>query len=452
MKVQSAKANWFTEEGTRLDASFHLSEGRGTKIKILKSPFPISTIGAVTKRIFYGNRSKRIYVAPQYGIPFLGSSDMLQADFCYAKHISKKKTPDLPSYFVEKGWTLVSRSGTIGNTSFTNDDFIGKAFSEHIIRVVPNLDLIKSGYLYAFLASKYGYSLLTQGTFGAVIQHIETHHIAGIPIPLLPEAEQQRIHDLIGKASQLRAEANRLLKYAVERLEFNLPEIQFKKHFSISALEFSKSRLRLDSTLQISAIEEFYKVCGITAQLKTVGNVSSKIFTPNIFKRNRVSNPLNGIPFLSGVNLLEAHPKFDDFLSRKTPNLNDYILREGWLAIQDSGSISSMGYVSLIPKFLDGVSATNNLIRVIPDIKNYNPYIYAFLKTQQGQQILKSLSYGTGQLHIDNNQIECLQVPIYQEIFEDVTEKVIAYKNSFNEAFELESMAINCIESTISSW
>jgi type I restriction enzyme S subunit len=453
MKVQSGTAHWFSDNGTRLDASFHLSEGRIAKKSIDKSPLGTIPLSKASKRVFLGGRFKRVFVDnPENGYPYLTASDMTKSEPFSGNYLSKKHTRNLNLLKIKKDWILISCSGSIGRTAFTNELFDGQIGTHDLIRVEPDPSVIPPGYLYAYLSSRYGFALLTQGTYGGVIQHIEPHHIAGMPIPILPRLEQQHIHELVEKAATLRVDANKDLSKAIIRLEHKLPKIQFKKQFIISSLEFTKPRLRLDATLQISAVEDFYKECSLTAQLKNIGEVSSKVFTPNIFKRIRVSNPQNGVPFLSGVNLLETHPKFDDFLSKRTPNLNDYILRDGWLAIQDSGSISSMGYVSLIPKFLDGVTATNNLIRVIPDVKNYNPYIYAFLKTQQGQQILKSLSYGTGQLHIDNNQIECLQVPIFQEIFEDVTGKVNAYKNSFNEAFELESMAIECIESAISSW
>ena len=134
------------------------------------------------------------------------------------------------------------------------------------------------------------------------------------------------------------------------------------------------------------------------------------------------------------------------------PNLADYVLREGWLALQDSGSITSMGYVSIVPKFLDGVTATNNLVRVVPGEINHNPYIYAFLKTAPGQAILRSFSYGTGQLHIDNGQISRLRIPIYEDLFASVTANVEAYSTKFSEAYQLETGAIARVEELVGSW
>ena len=63
----------------------------------------------------------------------------------------------------------------------------GMACSEDVLRVVPDPDRILPGYLYAFLSSKFGKSLVVGGTYGAIIPHIEPHHIASLPVPRLGE-------------------------------------------------------------------------------------------------------------------------------------------------------------------------------------------------------------------------------------------------------------------------
>ena len=454
MKLARAKTSWFTETGARLDASYHLSEGRQAKISIDNCPTGYSTLSQVTTGLFSGPRFRRHYVEnKEFGTPFLGGADTQKAEFNSDKFISNKLTRCLPDLMVGRGWTLLTRSGTIGLTSYTNDDFLDKAITEDVIRVVPNEEEVPSGFLYAFLSSRQGYALLTQSTYGGVIQHIEPHHIMDLPVPLLPSDEQQKIHAQIEESARLRGEANQLLAKAVGELEMLLPPLEFKNQYVAKSSVFISQRLRFDATVQLSAYSDYLEKASQSAKLKTVLSISKEVFTPNIFKRIRVENAANGVPFLSGTNLLESQPKFNNFLSRKMPKIDDYLLRNGWLALQDSGSLSSMGYVSLIHEFLDGAAATNNLIRVVPnDDDNHNPYLLAYFKTKQGQQILKSLSYGTGQLHIDNAQIAQLSVPIYQQVFESVTENVLAYSEHFNKAYELENAAIAHVEQTIDSW
>lgn len=114
---------------------------------------------------------------------------------------------------LQKGWTLITRSGTIGNCAFANAKHAQKLASEDVIRLVPN-NILREGYIYAYLASKQGYSLLTQGTFGAVIQHIEPAYVASLPIPVAPESFQQEVDDLIQESARLREEAADMLSMA----------------------------------------------------------------------------------------------------------------------------------------------------------------------------------------------------------------------------------------------
>lgn len=453
MTAKTGSSNWFTETGVRLDASYHLSEARQTKLRLDSAPIHVRSLREVTNAIFSGPRFKRYYVSnPECGVPFLTGSDMQKSDLSQTKYVSKKLTNSLAELMVEEGWTLITRSGTIGQMAYARTDFEGKAATEDVIRVIANGSDVLAGYLYAYLSSKVGYLLLTQSTYGGVIQHIEPHHIAGLPIPILPDVEQQTIHKAIQTAARLRVEANALLAEAVHTLQNRLPELKMPTSYVASSASLLGERLRLDATAHLTLIDQFLEEAGQNASLVTIESASERVFTPGIFKRMRVSDPNKGIPFLSGINLLEIAPKFDSFLSRKMPSIDDYILREGWLALQDSGSLSSMGYVSIVPKFLDGASATNNLIRVMPGEVNHNPYFFAFLKTTQGQQILKSFAYGTGQLHIDNVQIARLRIPVYQDLFDTISANVQAYSVKFNEAYQLETGAISRVEELVGSW
>lgn len=453
MITKTGSSAWFAETGVRLDASYHLSEARQAKTLIDKSPLGSLTLRDATKTVFLGGRFTRVYVTdPAKGYPYLTASDMIKSDPFSASYLSKVHTKNLGKLALKKDWILLSCSGSIGRTVYTNELFEGQVGTHDLIRIVPNSDKLPGGYVYAFLSSTYGFALLTQGTYGGVIQHIEPHHIAHLPIPILPDAEQQAIHTAIETAARLRVEANGLLEKSVQMLQKRLPDLIFPTSYVAKSDSFFGERRRLDATAHLTAIDRFFEAAGKDATLSTVDSVSNRVFTPGIFKRVRVSDPKKGVPFLSGINLLEVTPKFDSFLSRKMPAIGDYVLREGWLALQDSGSLSSMGYVSIIPKFLDGVTATNNLVRVIPSEKNYNPYIYAFLKTTQGQGILKSFAYGTGQLHLDNGQISRLRIPIYDDLFESITADIQAYSEKFSEAYKLETAAIARVEEVVGSW
>ena len=194
MKTSVINYSMSRQKGLRFDASFYLSDGLTARRKVESSPYGIFTIKDVSINIFYGNRAKRIYVTkPEHGIPFLSSSDILRANLENVKLASKQYTPCIEQMTLRKGWILISRSGTIGNCAFTNAKHAQKLASEHVIRINPN-NILKSGLVYAYLASQYGHSLLTQGTFGAVIQHIEPDFVASLPIPKFPKGDFYKLN------------------------------------------------------------------------------------------------------------------------------------------------------------------------------------------------------------------------------------------------------------------
>jgi len=94
-----------------------------------------------------------------------------------------------------------------------------------IMKVIPDASKIPAGYLHAFLRSDFGVPLVTAGTFGSIILHIEPHHIADLPVPRLGAVEEQA-HELIQRAADLRVEAAKLLETAGRMVnsQFGFPE------------------------------------------------------------------------------------------------------------------------------------------------------------------------------------------------------------------------------------
>ena len=125
MKTGLINNRCFKDNTMRIDPSFHLSEGQLVNQLIVQSTYGISSIGSASMNIFYGNRAKRIYVTKkEKGIPFLSSSDILQADIENVKLVSKKYTPGIDEMKLVEGWTLVSRSGTIGNCAYVDKRYL----------------------------------------------------------------------------------------------------------------------------------------------------------------------------------------------------------------------------------------------------------------------------------------------------------------------------------------
>ena len=115
--------------------------------------------------------------------------------------------------------SLITRSGSIGKVALVPKHWEHWIPSDHIIRIIPASDDI-AGYLNVFLASKYGYQLITHYTYGSVVDEIDDNHVRQIPIPLLRNGSiQDKINALALLANQKRYDAYKLEQQALEIME-----------------------------------------------------------------------------------------------------------------------------------------------------------------------------------------------------------------------------------------
>lgn len=110
----------------------------------------------------------------------------------------------------------------------------------------PDPKKIKSGYLYAFLLSRFGESLVRGSVYGSAIKHIEPHHITGLPVPRFNVGFESEIHELVEECAQLRADFQNELTSATEDFfkSVNLPElVDFNWHQQPRDLGFEVTQI-----------------------------------------------------------------------------------------------------------------------------------------------------------------------------------------------------------------
>jgi len=194
----------------RLEASFHNPIVHAAIESIHKCPSRKRTVGELAVDVIIGGRSKRNYVETAYGTPFLSGKNIIQSRPTDLKHVSNSETAGLEGLLLDRGWILVTRSGTVGRSCLVWHNFEQYAASEHILRIIPKKEEVDPGYLYAFLASDYGYQQIVRFRFGSVIDEISDNQLAQVIVPL-PSAERQKeIGDMIRLSYEKRADALRL--------------------------------------------------------------------------------------------------------------------------------------------------------------------------------------------------------------------------------------------------
>ncbi|TCK58383.1 type I restriction enzyme S subunit [Seleniivibrio woodruffii] len=195
----------------RFDGSYHLPlidiiedhiKKHAKDVKKLKDP-------TLSQKIILPGRFKRVYVDKNNGVPFFGGKQLLELSPNCEKYLSKAlhKERVAEQLLLKENCILVTRSGTIGKTNIVPKHLENWAANEHILRIFPFSSDI-SGYLYCWLNSEYGYSLITRNTYGAVVDEIDSNHLGDVSIPLLKNQDKQKeINSLVLKANQLRSDA-----------------------------------------------------------------------------------------------------------------------------------------------------------------------------------------------------------------------------------------------------
>ena len=223
MKEKLVSSAWLEEAGHRLDCGPYLSGAMEAKVLLAKMKAKKKPLRSLTKGgmagIFNGPRFPRTYVLDaQYGVPFLGSTDILQADLSFVPLLARRQVQAQPELVINEGWTLISCSGTVGRMAYSRPDMKGMAGSQHFMRVVADVNEVPSGYLHAYLSSRFGVPLVVGGTYGSIIQHIEPDHLADLPVPRLDDRIERQAHDKVAEAAKLRTEYQQQVQAATEKL------------------------------------------------------------------------------------------------------------------------------------------------------------------------------------------------------------------------------------------
>lgn len=451
----------------RLDSSYHLSTGNSSRRAVLSSPYGITNIGEYTDRVFYGNRARRIYVKKkESGVPFLSSSEILKADFNSVKLVSKLYTPNIEELALEYGWTLITRSGTVGKTAYCTNVHAGKLSSDHVIRVVPN-GKMKGGCLYCFLSSKYGYSLLTQGMFGAVIQSIEPKYIEGLPIPVFPDGLQESVDSLMQEAARLREEASMELNEAQTILmeKSQLPTLTIDdydfyglpvKDRKLSTFVRNKRNI---TTLSINAFNYSERIANLKKKI-TCNTIALEdaieggdFFSTGSFPRVEVK-PEYGIMLINQSDIFDEIIRGKHISKRgvKTDNLVEYgevmIAGVGTLGENETFCRTIFANEDLVGQLVSGEFIRMKSNGIIP-----SGYIYTWLNSEYGFRLIRHTQAGTKLCRPIQKMLLKQPIPVIEQESMDKIDSLVrsAHTKRF-EANKNELLAIRMVEQEIEKW
>lgn len=338
-----------------------------------------------------------------------------------------------------------------------SEQFTGKALSQHAIRLRAD-EPDQAGYVTAFLRSRYGRPQLSQATYGSVIVHIEPKHLERVLIPKLPPIRQIAIGRLMCKAGELRDEANQLLDRADRLLHERLDLPYLKsiapsgKASSIAKIKASQLMGRLEGSFHDPvAIAAETKLRELSVELTTVGDsrVTKEVRAITKF-RKRTYVEKGGIPLLSSKQLFQVDPIDVKGLAKgaHTKDLPEIQLEENMIAVTRSGTI---GRVQIIPAYMEKWTASEHATRFLAADGMNAGYLYSWLASDYGYQLITRNSYGSVILEVDKEMFSSVLIPLPEQKTRDEIGNLVLKANELrDEAWRNEQEAISKLESLIS--
>lgn len=344
--------------------------------------------------------------------------------------------------------------------TFVNKTLSKFLVSEHAIRLECTDN---SGYVYTFLKTKIGKKLVCSNIYGAVIQQIEPAHLTMVPVPDAPKEIKERIHNLIVESFKLRDESNELIDQATALLidELKLPSIsEFKQNniknsANVNAFSVKLSNLagRVDASYHLPTVDKIVEhLKKYAKEVTTIGDerISKQIILAGVFKRTYVEEEY-GYPFLGGKEITQLSPKTEKYLSKpihKKRYEKELKVTENTILVTDRGTI---GTTTIVPRHWNGYAVSQNVLKLVPANNNIAGYIYIFLNSEWGTELIRRQTYGSVVDMIDNNSLSSVEIPLLknQDIQNRINDLALKANQKRYEAYILEQEALRIMDEKV---
>lgn len=418
MKVKEVPFSWIPRWGHRLDVEPFVGGAVEARLVLESLKGEAQPLHAVTaggmSGIVHAGRIKRQWVEdPRYGTPFLSSTDILRADLTHCSLISNKAVRSNPLLIIRKGWTLITRAGTVGRMAYSRPDMDGMACTEDVLRIVPDSAVIPSGYLFAFLNSRYGLPMVTSGTYGAIIQHIEPEHVADLPVPRFGHEIETQVHVLVERAATSREQAAKKRVDAIRRATGLTGWARPDRGLNTGTGESSKLLRRMDAFHHSELITRAREALAASSGARPLSGATESVFEPNRGARQKVDDLKFGVPFLSSSEVFTLDPKADYLISIKnTPRLDSLLVKEEDILVPRSGQVGGIIGRAVLPvPTILGLAASEHLVRIRCRTHDDACYLWAVLASDPGYWALVGTAFGSSIPSLDCDLISTLSVP-----------------------------------------
>lgn len=456
LKWTSVLSSEVEAQNFRLEASVFKVDAKKAKEELANCKYPIVPLtgpsGIATA--YHRLRFRRVFVEKS-DFPIFQPSQITEIKPKPELFISANTKTNIDALRVKSGQILMTCSGTIGKCTVTSRTLDNQIFSHDLLRITAKNE-IDVGYIYAYCKTSIGQMLLTTNNYGAVISHIEPEHLNHFHLPYPDENIRRSIDEKIRKSYELRDKSNDLLTEAEKLLitALNLPPIdQIKPRYvgdgnCVKAFSVPLNLLhdRMDASYHVPIVDSIMDyLLENSASIVPLGNnqLTKEIILPGRFKRHYVEEGY-GTVFLGGKQIYELDPYNKKYLSVKKHGSrieSQLFLHENMIAITCSGTI---GKVNIIPKHWENWTMSQHVLRAVPKDASVAGYIYVWLNSDYGYELIQKYTYGSVVDEIDDRHLSQVPVPILKDkaVMDKINSLALDANSLRSEAYELEQKAL----------
>ena len=319
------------------------------------------------------------------------------------------KTTKAQERLVDEGTILVMASATVGRAIVATKSHENSIISHHFMRVYPMQEKY-AGWVYAFLRSPQGMSMMKGAQYASVIRHIEPHHLATLPVPEVSDEMaadfRRKVEEIVScrdKAARLRDKAEKAFADAIGPVADGDKE----EGFSVNLNAVVAGRRRFEGayhTPHVQAIIRRFK------KWERLGDITRRVWWGNRFKRHFGDN---GIPYLSADDVFTMNPYTTTrILVDAEDGHESFFVERGWLIMACSGQIYGLnGATTIATEWHENTFFSHDMIRIMPKAGARAGYLLtALTHPVLGRPLLIREAYGMSIPHLDPGDVAAFPV------------------------------------------
>lgn len=464
MKASTINVSRVKQNKSRIDSGFFLNDNSFLSMKIEDMNCAVelsSMIDAFNPNIF----KRKMCMKNGRSLPFFQSSDVPVVSETPHLFISEQQGQEM-NLIVKRGDILVTGYGSIGLTRIVSRQQDDVCYADNVCRIRVKEEAL-TGYIYAFLSSKYGYALLNKNASGSVVRFIKASNIKLIPIPKFPLEFQHNIDSLINHAVELREEAADELELAEKLLKekAGLRELTpddydyFGQHSATRKPSCFTRKVSEFGSLSFNAFNNSERIRAIISSLPN-NRLSIKDVIENGETFSSTGAPSIEVKPHCGIMLINQKDIFDTIITGKYISRRgvktDNLVKYGEVLIASDGTLGeneTFCRAIYANEDLEGAFLSSHFIRMRTNGTVPSGYLYCWLNSDYGFRLIRRTQAGTKICHPINKLFLDIPVPILsREDMNEIDRMVREAHTKRHIANKKELEAIAMVEAEIEKW